>query len=503
MEFKRPFDLRLSLTNKILDWSEKQTLLRGETFQELKRVRQRQRSDAQAAYEKSAPIEGVSLELLSFRMFDLFQIQDLDQFFKNSTRLIPDLEDKLIGWGFSTEFRKYAENLWGGGWWNMGYLIRDRKGRLFGGPSREIKELPSQVDYIQVQVQKILASIFVLVLDVHLTPEATQEMNVIHRIQYLPEIRFRRLIPRGLSLGGFSKLYADMVRRREVIHWNADLRWRIEEVLQPYIFGYFMKQVPKTHLPAIDVFTISGTPNEKDKFIEWVDTRKEWWDSFGFNYPYYTIFSDDHLMFSLEEDERYRNPDMQSSFRIVVFREAYLSTLNTEMYHGDNNFAINHTIQDTILSPVLPTIALIKYLASLEKGTEQLRQVVFGTMRPGFIISFLLGKFIRVNDRLFHQAMLLDRISMELDQAKALYAKDMKEVANLKALDFVSGEPSDLSRTLSWQLNSRIELLQKNLKYLTDWYSQFIAIRNISATYLLAVIAIIVAIVSIAISLWK
>lgn len=240
-------------------------------------------------------------------MFDLFQIQDLDQFFKNSTRLIPDLEDKLIGWGFSIEFRKHAENLWGGGWWNMGFLIRDRKGRLFGGPSRVINELPSQVDYIQVQVQKILASMFVLVLDVHLTPDATQEMNEIHRIQYLPEIRFRRLLPRGRSLGGFSMLYADMVRRREVIRWIADLRWRIEEVLQPYISGYFIKQVPKTHLPAIDVFTISGIPNEKDKFIEWADLRRDWWDSFGFNFPYYTVFSDDHLMFSLEEDDRYRN----------------------------------------------------------------------------------------------------------------------------------------------------------------------------------------------------
>jgi len=192
---KIPDRFRLALARKYLDCAEVLPKFGGGPIAMLQSVREHQRKESERAHERSRPPQDTRIELLSFRLIEIFPAEEIDQLRGVILRHFPSLDDEWRHELFSDDLRYQAENLFGTAWWNLGFLVRDFKGRIFGGQACPMENLPPEVNYIQVGLGKISPSLFVVTLDVHLDDVATETLLRMQDAKYLPEIRFHRLLP--------------------------------------------------------------------------------------------------------------------------------------------------------------------------------------------------------------------------------------------------------------------------------------------------------------------
>ncbi len=357
-----------------------------------------------------------------------------------------------------------------------------------------MRKLPVEVDYVEVWLRKILPSMFIVTLDVHLTDEATQQLVRLQDKHYLSEIRFEKLIPRGPTGDGYSWIGSKAIMQRTILHWLKRLRGEVETCIRPFVSGYFAQwSSDKTaRLPAIEVYALKGV-TKGESVGEWVRSARGWWESFGFALYGYDTYSDGKVLF-LPKDKLLGTSD-EVTHRLLVLWEEYIQSIDTKGHGNDKRAVARHT-EDT-LTALLPCIAVQEVLHCLQRDLEQKRQKLFGAMKPSRFSSVRLGKHLKLNDVVLQTSMLLDRISAEFEQEKAWFRHDMRELAELKTVKgFGDTEPRALTDALFDSIDFRVQLLDKHVSFAKDWLSQYVTLRNTAATYLLAVVVGIATIIS-------
>lgn len=107
MRTRIPDKFRLALGRKYLDWAEKLSpKFSIGVIPILQMIRERQRGQSKDAYNQSRPPQGTKLEYLSFRLIEMFHIEELDQLVEGTLHLFPELDDELRHKTFSADFRR-------------------------------------------------------------------------------------------------------------------------------------------------------------------------------------------------------------------------------------------------------------------------------------------------------------------------------------------------------------------------------------------------------------
>ena len=153
---------RSQIANIYIKWANRLTFFKGDVARTLRRIKKEQDKDSQNTLLKTRPPEGTAIEYFYFRLFDIFQIENVDNLLSGLRKLFPSFDDPFFRGDYFEKFIQNATGITGGGWINIGYICRDRKGRFFGNRFRELKKLPPYVDFIHIELHKVLPSFFLL-----------------------------------------------------------------------------------------------------------------------------------------------------------------------------------------------------------------------------------------------------------------------------------------------------------------------------------------------------
>ncbi|TVL99484.1 MAG: hypothetical protein CV087_17705 [Candidatus Brocadia sp. WS118] len=482
MKFKVPDNIRLFLSSKYLDWAETLPKFNSGFIHELQIIREHQRRESKKEYERSRPPKGVEFLFLYFRLIEIFHIEEFDNFQKGLIRLLPGLQDDFYNRNFQTEFRHFTESISGGGYKKLGLIRREGKRiAFFHKPVCEIRDLPPEVDYISISIHKALPSAVEITLDVHLTHEATKHLLELQEKHYLSRIRFRSLFP--WKMKGYTEDYIGSIISQQILEWINNLRINIELCIRPYIKGYFMQQITgkKPCLPAIEVYGMKGLPEGEEAFDTLRNESRGWLSSLGLEF-YRDIYGDGKSLFVWSHTNTTKT-DNCTAHRLIVLWESYLKTLETKHYGGEISAIIHNT--KYALDAILPCIAVIEFLRTAQRNIEKLRMAVFDSIKLRPFSRYKLNKYIKLNNVVKQESMILERTSMEFNERIKYIHYKMKSIEDMKIIKKNPNvnEVENLKDVSIEFVKFDIDRLKKSLSLVTNSFSEFLSTRNMEVMY--------------------
>jgi hypothetical protein len=492
-----PDNIRAAIGKWYLDSAEKLTKFGCGTIRELRRIREHNRKQAEEVYQNTRLPHGVELNYLSFRLVEIFHLEEFDELQRGLIHLFPSLERDVFERRFSEYFRSHADSINEGIWhWPMfGYIYRDQKQRLIGPTNwRGMPELPAEIHYVTLSLLRLLPSMFVVSIDAHLTEEASRRLRQLNDRKYLPMVLFRNLLPWRLRQGHTGN-YPEIEMRRQTLGWLEELRGRVEVCLRPFLTGYFTRNGKQgARLPAIEVFALKGVPEEKEAFGTWIRDSRHWCDSFGLD-PTLGAYGDERLLVVFPSGDDWYG---RSTYRLVARWAPYLRSVNTNLYE-DEETAVRYSTLDT-LDALLPRVAITEFVNSIQGNIQTLRKISFRNMRN----RKRLSAYIKVNAAIQRQSMLLERSTMEFEQQKKLFKRQMEDLSGLKDVSLLSAarDSGDLAADTFQFIDYRVRILKEQLSHVSGSFSDFLALQNMRTAnrlqryvFLLSIIAAIAAIV--------
>ena len=495
---------RSQLAEIYISLASKLVFLKGAGVNTLRHIKEQQDKDSQKAFLRTRPPEGTTIEYVYFRLFELFQIEDVDSLLRGLRKLFPNFNDSFFHGDDYGKFIQNATGITGGEWLNIGHICRERRGRFWGDQFRELKKLPSYVDYIHVELHKVLPSVFAITYDVHLEESATQKLIELQKSRYTPEIQFRKIIPYGRLGGGYSTNRAEYVMRRQIEKWKTDLISQVEKCLEQFLIGDFLhdKSRKAQHLPAIEVYSFKGIPTTKTALRKWIQHSGAWLESLGFYLLQIDSYTNGKLIFvpKWQHDTENNRP----AYRIIVLWDSYIKSINREIYGNDDKFAVAYNTQENFLAPILPTLVIFEMLARFQEKFENTRRKVLATIRPTNFYGAYLGRYIKLNDIVLYASVLYDRISKDFQIEAKHISAHLKEVSDLTEIGHTRKKKyRKLDQELFGGVEFRINLLKEHVDFAMNWFSQYLALRNLSVIYFLALVAGGAAIVSLLLALGR
>jgi hypothetical protein len=505
MKLPIPDRVRTKLAEKYLDLAERYPNFNWGPARSLRIIREFQRKNAEDTYLRCKAQEGVALDFLYFRLIEIVHLEDFGSLHRSLLQLLPQLSDSPSYQDFSAEFNRRASSLRGSSWQKIGYLFRKKKSFLVGFDAyREMPNLPVEVDFVEVGLHKVLPSIYAVSFDVHLTAAATEHLTQLQDSRYMPIVRFDGIIPlmklgRAIHLSGHSESPSETEMSRALLTWLEQLRGGVERCISPFIRGHFMKQsgADLARLPTVEVYTLAGVPEDEEAFNKWLQTARFWLDPLGIE-DRFDSYGNNDLLFSWSRKDRMVG---RWPHRLVVMKDSYSKSLRTEGYGGDERAAIVYGTR-YLMDDLTPPIALYEHLRTMERRVEQVRALAVGIMGS----SRRLNTFIKRSRDIQREAHLLDRLSMEFKQEGRLFEHRIKSLAALQSK--YPGEKKtdlkdDIFKSLEWTMN----FLQGQLSYVRASFSEFLALRNMTANYrlqwyvlILSIIATVASIISVIVS---
>jgi hypothetical protein len=299
--------LRERISSKYLDWAEVLPKFNGGIIHHLQEIRERQRVDAQKAYAETRSPQEIFLHLDGFLMVEIFLIEDFAELKEQLEKLFPQGSASLDGLGANRleEFFDSANDLLSRRTQFIGHLTR-KKVNSFFYPSAvaQLHGLPEEVTEIQVELLKILPSVFVVSFDVILDSKATTRVRELLNMTYLPSFNFGGVLPTRLNLYRNASGSSQKRMQDEIDRFFADLRLRIEKPLRSKIHGMFLEcgRTRSPQLPSVQMLSISGV-QEDESINAWERLRKysAWMGCFGFaHWKEYMTYSDASLLIQVD-----------------------------------------------------------------------------------------------------------------------------------------------------------------------------------------------------------
>ena len=430
-------------------------------------------------------------------IIEVFRVEHLESLPDGLFKLLPWLNDDFFHYKERLpDLKKHSGTIMGGSpRWNLGVIVRDKKSAPhFGAESREMKQLPPEVDFIEFWLHKTFPSFFVITMDVHLTPQATQYLNDLHNKRFEPRIKHKRRVSWGNYRNLLTTVSLWSLMRNDMLAWLDNLRNRTEACVKPYLNGYFMQQTSRSgsRLPAIEVYIFKGVPDEEGSFYNWKWDSHHWWESLGFDFLVNTYKREGLLINWASEQDK----TVQPAHRVVVLWERYLKSNNFEMY-ATEQIGVGYQTAE-MLNGMLPCLVAWELLNSVQKNLESLKQAVFKSMKA----RFLLGPQIRLNNAIQLETILLDEISAEFNQQESWVKRTMTQE---KLEDFryiyhsrLAPRSENLVDHIIDEIEKRIEILNQQLASTKAWFSDHLVARNMRVMYWFTIAVIILTIMGIA-----
>lgn len=475
MKLKVPDNLRVLLSREYLDWAEKLPSRDSGLISRLQTIRKHQRQHAKETYEKTRPSEGIELSYLSFRLIELFHIEEIDDLIKGLNSLFPGFSSYLGSkTRFTSDLKNLSETITGTGFQTVGFITSKENGKLFYPYHRKIESLPPEVQSIRINSSKIWPSAMIITLDVHLNEEATSEIVALQEEPFLPEVRFANLLPWKLRSHSTTP-----TMRKEIINWFNNLRLQVEQCIEPFIAGFFMRHnySKASRLPAIEVFGFKGIP-EGDEAVtaKWTEKTYGWWDSFGFKF-YWPFYSNGQILF-VESSNRPK--ETNTAYRIIALWDQYLKSIKSQHMSTERE-TVSHNIS-YVLDSLVPYISIHEFQATVQKELQKLRKTAFVSVHRG---SQKVSNAIRLHNIISKETMNLKRMVMEFRQQKKSILLEMKFLKDMKVVITSSHKDwnENLRDTMIKNLEYQSSLLQKHTFLLSKSFADYLSARNTEAMY--------------------
>lgn len=455
-------------------------------------IRQHQREDAQQVYDRTRPPEGTKIIASYFRLFELFQIEEYEQFYKSLIRFIPEVTERS-----HRSIHEYLIDFSSGDRVSMANVgIITRKRRLMGGVQRIDPKLPDKVDFIALSLYRTIPSIFVVIVDVHLTESAGAELQNIQNRRYLPDVRLFNLFPRS-NFFSYSPGNAEAVMEQAINAWSNSIRCQVEIYLQPIFKGFFSRyQRQGRTFPVIEVYAIRGVPEDSDQFKAWEEESFRWYRSLGFN-SFANRWKNKTMIFELPESSNWSGistPPIKA--RLIVLWEPYIQTISVDHYGNDELSAIKYRTR-YILNDVISFIAILAFLNTTQDHIAELKKLTFDTM----IKPSSLRASLKLNEQLYWESTLVSIISQDFKAWKQRLGKiHSDEIQQLKYFRVREGNEEDINSNLISMIDLRLERLTQQLSHIELSFSNYLTLRNMRTMYDLQVVAILIAVFAIMIA---
>lgn len=316
-----PKSVRVRIADWLLNWAEKQKKAEPKNWFvfHLQNHRDEQHEIGEILYLHSQPPKGTEIEFIGFRLYEIFHYEDFDKISVGLKNLFPD--QNSLGRNFLEGFEETSETMRTGVWHPVGVLSRDAKGYFMGGRSfRQFSAIHELIKSIDIEVQKILPSTFIVSFDVQLEDKATVILRELQSKKFLGESVFN-----GITWGKFPMI--DMVmfspdnfRIEKIKEWISGLRENVELIIKPYLSGYFLSKYSQTgHLPSIEVYSLKRSLIDQKNFARWISSDRGWARSLSLNLESYNIFGNKDLVFSWHNSTL--NSGFSDAHKVIYFSE--------------------------------------------------------------------------------------------------------------------------------------------------------------------------------------
>lgn len=454
----------------------------SESIAYLQWVREEQRNEAEKTFKETRLPQGVEVELLFFRLIEIFHVEDFERLHTGIRRLFPRSNYDLLYEDFSSRFWETAGPLRLGGGMRLGVIAQNNTTWIGKARDRVMPELPQEVHYIDLTLHKVLPSVFVVTFDVHLTQVATDRILALHNSQYLPSISFLHLFPLRGDRTGYTGTTSEREMQQAIKSYLNHLYSRVEACIKPFLSGYFLQQPVDTiaTLPVFEVYTLQGISEEAQIDNLWNGSARRWGDSFSFNFLS-DVFSDNKVIFSSTERHRWPSdvPLYRPVYHTIVLRELFLHSIDTSLFGGDEKHAIKRHIQD-MLTQLLPSLATFEFIRAAERNVSRLKQLALKRMK----YRTRWETYIRINNDIQQEYMLLERVTTEFELWINLIQRMTQIGLELEAVGLVKTNPvSNLSNDLIKGIRFRTNHLKQQLEHVKTWFSNYITVRNMVVMY--------------------
>ena len=346
---------------------------------------------------------------------------------------------------------KSKDNIGFSNWANFG-IIGGEKG-LFPSKIKPIKNVPQNVDSVELSYTRIMPSFALMTLKFNLSEVITDNINNLQNKEYLETVVFKKLFPikkllisQMFSRGKVSKkaieTYKDKIKL-DIKQWSIETSKFKNKVLSTSFF--------------LDEYQIKGNPTIENDLKEWIKANRNWLHDYGFGYPEY-----------FENKEFYT---IYSSNIVIGF----------EPYYNDINGVITgKRIDNDILSRAIHE-SINSIINKYTDRVEELRSEGFTNLQKS---SFKILKSKLSIEDLKITMMYLKRLEVELELNKQNIRDTIAQIGIPKNIhnNEENNNPADKMIT---NIFTNIERIKKHLEILDMAVSDVLSIENIKAIYTL------------------
>lgn len=492
--FKR---LRSILSKKYLDWAEGLPRFRAGTISFLQGIRDRDRKNSTETYTRTRPPRNTDFKFESISLFEMFQIEDYKQVQKSVLKLFPHL-DGLFGQGNLNNIDYIAEQGFEGGWSRIGTISRKK---YLGSTLFQYADpkLPIEASRVEIMMQKILPSTFVIRFDIKISEDFSLEIKQLQRRHYIPEVLFGRLVPWKLRLGGYSTSRSEQMMKREILKRIERMQKDLEAYLKPYFSGFFfnLHKTKGAFLPALSIFSINGIPVGDEEWKKWEEESRWWHSSLGFEFLL-GAYGDEKLVLTFPDRVGFKNSIYPiPSLRLTIFEDAFLEEVKKD---HSSNLDIPFYLEEEI-EQITPLYVLQKFLDDSQNIVRVFRNRATRKMKG---ISHIKTHF-KLSQEFHYIVMLIDSITQEFEESKKWLTQKNSRILKLEPLwrpqEKSQQEIHSVEKDILAEIEFKMSRLKQQITYLKNIQSDYLSIRNTLAIYRLqamaaygAVFAIIIAI---------
>lgn len=435
--------------------------------------------------------EGISLSQEFFYLFEVFHIDEMGEVRKGIQRLFKNSSSATNvekPESFINNMETHAPYAWA----TLGTISREKSLLPFASTVYSDR-LPIFVKQISGFIVKLTPSFVGLMFEVSLNQQYNTRQMEIQSELLLPKVKIEKIhiARRSLTYSIHSSTNAKL---DELSKFRKDVELATQKFLQKYFSGFFSRlKVGSPIMPAIEVFKIRGRDSGEKAHSDG-QQPPDWLTPFGLliGYP---IFADDGLYFksSIRNDDRTR---YITDYLLINYDE-YHSSATSDMEHILRDSYPNYLVTTNIaplfiIKEILlrTKIKILKNRQLFPASTDNLIKEPISLKKKQNRFLQLIGTLTTINqlkvefERWFSDPKLFWNEKKFLNEAKLLRPSD------------VNNDNYTLSQHFHSIIRNSFEEINSFLKINKSILKTIIEIENIKKTTSLAIVAIIVALIS-------
>jgi hypothetical protein len=259
-------------------------------------------------------------------------------------------------------------------------------------------------------------------------------------------------------------------------------------------------------LPALESYVMRGAPKGEEEFGKFIDDRREWWRSLGFDFyfdSYVSTTTESGLALGTYYLAQYSRSSPAVSHRVVVLEDALISSQEASPHpRGKDVFVKEHISRYGMAAA--PATVLWQFLLIMQKRVSRMNRFALKLMRVHWWTWFRpkMRQHIRLNNALQQESMVLDRLNIEWEgkikeqETNPFRAGDWEPLERMKSvLHERAKNPTTLKKLYIEEISEDIRNLEQQLKHLRNWHGQHLLNKNAWVTFGLAIIVLLATLV--------